>query len=350
MSSPLGTLVGTEVLLAVGRHPLAAAVTESLRERCHAPDRARLLVGVSGGADSTALLLLLRALSERATPPCAVPVALHVDHGLREDSAAEAEHVRRLCAELEVRCEVVRLDLGSSASDLASRARRGRYDALQRSAVTLGLDGVAVAHHAEDRLETMLQALCRGTGPQGMASPRWVRSLGDTTLLRPLLGCSRASLVGLCEQVRVPWLNDPTNERLDTPRGLLRAKVLDVLEERWPGAALRASAAADRFAVAADAIESELDLRFGPAERVEWPRASLIGLDVELLSAGLRRALLDRAPELDDALPATLLGRVARAVRDDDVQPRVFHLVAGWRVEVDGSTVRVVAGGHSEGG
>ena len=80
-------------LLEAGRDPLAATVSGALSSRCGVEPGSRLLVGFSGGPDSTALLLLLLALSEHASPPCARPEVLHVDHGLRDASADEEELV-----------------------------------------------------------------------------------------------------------------------------------------------------------------------------------------------------------------------------------------------------------------
>ena len=339
-----------EALLAAGRSSLAAEVADALRHRCGLEAGARILIGFSGGPDSTALLLLLLALSSRSEAACSRPTALHLDHGLRDESAREADHAMAICGMLGVDCEVIRLELDPDSSDLASRARDARYRALEQIAVQQGVDAVAVGHHAEDRLETMLQSLCRGAGPQGLASPRWQRSLGGTRLVRPLLGSSRAALVALCRKVGVPVVADPTNERLDTARGLLRGKVLDVLEERWPGSAIRASAAADRIASTAVLLERELDAIFGSPDLLEWPRHVLQGLDVEFISAGLRRSVLAHDSGLEDALSAGQLLQPARAASGDDRRPRVHQIGGGWAVAIDAGHVRVVPPDQSSAG
>ena len=340
----------SRALLQAGRDPLAAEVAGALESRCDIEPGARLLVGFSGGPDSTALLILLLALSEHATPPCGRPEVLHVDHGLRDASAEEAAHVLEMCRALDVSCSVVRLDLDAGSPDLSRRARDARYDALEARARELGCDAVVVAHHAEDRLESILQALCRGSGVKGLSSPRWTRALGATRLVRPLLGTSRSQLLEFCRRLDLPHVHDPTNERLDTARGLLRSGVMDILETRWPGAALRASAAADRAGAAAIALEQQLEILFGPSDRRSWTRDHLRGIELELIAAGLRRALTFRAPDRGDAIPASRLLQIARASADDVVHPRRFELPGGWIIEIDAARVELHESVHSEGG
>ena len=334
-----------QTLLHTGRHPLAAEVSTALLSRCGLRSGVRTVVGFSGGPDSTALLVLMRALSERQNPPCALPVAVHVDHGLRGESAREAEHAVAFCAALGVHCEVVSLQLERGCGNLAERARDARYEALERVARDHGVDAVCVAHHAEDRLESMLQALCRGSGVGGLTTPRWVRALGDTLLARPLLGISRELLKQLCVDLDLEVLEDPSNTRLDSARGYLRSEVLPALEERWPGAAVRASAAADRLQIAADALEDELERTFGAANQMCWARGCVRDLSAELLAAGFRRAMTDsdQSSEVDlkDRLPSSVLLKVARAVRDQSNQPRSFELAGGWRISVDAHEVRL---------
>jgi tRNA(Ile)-lysidine synthetase-like protein len=342
-------LDATRALLEAGRDPLAATVAQALSLRCEVAPGARLLVGFSGGPDSTALLLLLLALSERGSPACARPEVLHVDHGLRDASEQEADHVLATCRSLDVRCSVVRPKLDAEAPDLSRRARDARYLALESRARDGSFDAVVVAHHAEDRLESILQALCRGSGVRGLSSPRWSRPLGATRLVRPLLGSSRTQLVEFCLRLSLPHVLDPTNERLDTARGLLRSRVLDVLETRWPGAALRASAAADRAGAAAIALEDQLEIMFGPVGTRAWPRRELRGADVDFLAAGIRRAVTAEAPELADSLPASRLLEIACAASDEAVHPRRFELPGGWVIDIDSSELHLSERPHSVG-
>ena len=352
MTTIAPTLLDRSVLLLrAGRHPLASEVERALEHRCGLGAAAKTVLGFSGGPDSTTLLVLMCALSEREFPVCTRPIALHVDHGLRTESGQEAEHARAFCKALGVSCQVVKLDLDPDESNLANRARTARYQALEDAARTHGVQVVCVAHHAEDRLESMIQALCRGSGASGLASPRWIRELGSAKLVRPLLGTSRDHLRSFCNELELPCTEDPSNASLDTARGLLRSQVLPVLEERWPGAAIRASAAADRLEIAAEALERELAASFGPASSLAWQRETFRVPAVELGAAALRRAITAHDSELGidlkDRLPASLLLKVAAAAAGTEVKPRSFDLAGEWRIEIDVRDVRLVRGGST---
>ena len=124
---------------------------------------------------------------------------------------------------------------------------------------------------------------------------------------------------------------------------------MDVLETRWPGAALRASAAADRAAAAAIALENQLETLFGPVSGRSWTREHLRGIELELAAAGLHRALTLSTPDLADAFKASRLLEIAGAALDDEVQPRRYELPGGWAVEIDASWVRLHESDHSVG-
>lgn len=333
------------LLLAAGRDPLAAVVEDALVGRCGVSSGASLLLGFSGGVDSTALLVLLAALRTRPGSACGALTVLHLDHGLRPESSDEAIRAAALCDELGVPCEVVALDLDGHASDLAARARDHRYRALERCAVAGRHDAVVVAHQAEDRFETILQGLCRGAGAAGLTSPRWRRALGGTSLVRPLLETSRGALEAFCEGLGLAWLRDPTNERLDTARGLLRANVICVLEDRWPGASVRASMAADRLETAAAALDLQLEEVFGPESVRHWSRELLRGLEPGLLTAGLRRALVRSLGLSADGVSAERLLDIARACLDGEVRPRRFEFGDGVTVELDRTALRILESG-----
>ena len=266
---------------------------------------------------------------------------VHVDHGLRPESAAEADDVRRLGDRLEVPVEVHRVEVATGPGhNVAEAAREARYALLAEVAVRHGHDGILTAHHAEDRFETMVHALCRGAGVDGLAQPRWIRPLGTGTLMRPLLATSRTALREFCERVHLPFHDAAGNRDPGTARGFLRESVMPLLESRWPGAGLRASAAADRLAVAAEVLQQALEPHFGASHPLEWDRSSLRTLGPDLTAAGWRLVLLrltsDDAPRArEGGVGSTRLAEAARAACDDVVAPRSFDFGSGCVLRID---------------
>ena len=179
------------------------------------PD-AKLGIALSGGPDSLALLLLANAAL-----PGRVEAAT-VDHGLRSESAAEAEHAAGICAELGVPHETLRVEVADG--NLQSRARLARYRALADWAERRNVDTLCTAHHRDDQVETLLMRLNRGSGLSGLAGVRAAGLVPDSeiVLLRPLLGWSRARLEGVVEDSGFEAVQDPSNRDLAFDRVRMR--------------------------------------------------------------------------------------------------------------------------------
>lgn len=197
-------------------------------------------VAFSGGLDSSVLLHLLATLARReAVPPLS---AIHVQHGLQPVAAAWPEHCRQFCAALGIPLQVVAVQVAAQAS-VEQAARQARYAAfaehLQPDAVLFS------AQHRDDQAETLLFRLLRGAGVRGLAAMPVQRPLGRGALLRPLLDCSRAELLGYAEAHGLSWIEDPSNVDIRFSRNFLRQRVMPLLAERWPrvGVALARSAA-----------------------------------------------------------------------------------------------------------
>lgn len=176
--------------------------------------QARLGLAVSGGADSTALLLLaVDALPGRVE-------AVTVDHGLRPEAAAEAAHVADLCAKLHVPHATLPVEVGGG--NLQAEARRARYAAMARWIEDRGLAALATGHHADDQAETLLMRLNRGSGVAGLAGAR-ARGIVPGTriaLLRPLLDWRRVELDAIVRDAGIVAVADPSNgdDRFDRVR------------------------------------------------------------------------------------------------------------------------------------
>ena len=196
---------------------------------------ARLLVALSGGADSTALLAMLVGARKRLDLHLA---AVHVNHGIRgSESRADAEFCEALCRELNVDFYLRNVDAPAAANasheGIETVARRLRYDALREVRAQTHSAWIVLAHHRDDQAETVLMHLLRGCGGRGIGG--MAEFSGD--LYRPLLNVSKAELESFLLERGMCWREDSTNAVPDTPRNALRLNVLPLLEQSYPQAA-----------------------------------------------------------------------------------------------------------------
>lgn len=168
-----------------------------------------LLVAVSGGPDSVALLALLVEWAQAPGRP-----ALHaatVDHGLRAASGEEAEGVAALCRKLGVAHRILRWEGSKPGAGLQARARAARYGLLSDEAQRLGGAMLVTAHTLDDQAETLLMRMAHGSGPAGLAGMRERARKGAVTLARPLLSVPKARLVATAQARGLSFVTDPSN-------------------------------------------------------------------------------------------------------------------------------------------
>lgn len=194
-----------------------------------------VLVAVSGGADSVALLRALAAI--RLAGPGRLVVA-HFNHRLRgAESDADEQFVVELCRMLGLACEVGRAEasLAAASSDgVEAAARQARYDFLQAAAERLGARYVVTAHTADDQAETILHRIVRGVGLAGLAGMPRSRSMGPAVaLLRPMLGLRRADVLAYVAELRQPYCEDASNLDHGYTRNRLRHHLLPLLAEQY---------------------------------------------------------------------------------------------------------------------
>jgi tRNA(Ile)-lysidine synthase len=169
-----------------------------------------IVLGVSGGPDSVAMMLLAAEWARGRTAPPPLYVAT-VDHGLREDSRGEAEMVARWAAGLALPHALLVWDGVKPKSRIQERAREARYELLFDYAARIGADHVMTAHHADDQAETILFRLLRGTGVSGLSGMASSSERRGLVLARPLLAHAKADLAALCESRAHPFFDDPSN-------------------------------------------------------------------------------------------------------------------------------------------
>ena len=274
---------------------LVAAVDRVLRATGMPPRSSTLVVGVSGGADSVALVDALASLRRRRGFRV---LAAHLDHGLRPGSADDAAFCAELCRSLDVPLRVDRADVRARAArergGLEQAARRERYAFLRRVKEEEGAVAIAVAHTRDDQAETLLLRLLRGAGATGLGGMR-PRS---RDVLRPLLAVSRGEVLAQLRERGLAWREDPSNDDLDHRRNRVRHELIPYLEERF-NPAIRASLARTASLLADEAahVRREAETLLATISREEdgallLGRPALADAPAAVARAAIRQALL----------------------------------------------------------
>ena len=192
-----------------------------------------MLVGVSGGSDSVALLRALLELSR--TSDFGVAAVAHFNHRLRETAARDEAFCRELARTLDLPFVTESADVAAHAAaeklSIEDAARRLRYDFLERSANDVGATRVAVGHTLDDQAETVLLKLMRGAGPGGLGGVYPRRGI----VIRPLIETSRDDLRAWLSSLGQPWVDDETNADVSNPRNRVRHRVLPELDAAYGG-------------------------------------------------------------------------------------------------------------------
>lgn len=282
-----------------------------------------LVVGVSGGLDSIALLHALALLPEVRLRGLR---ALHVHHGLHADADAWREHCAAVCAQLQVPFRSVHVEVTRSGEGLEAAARHARHAAFVDE---LAADEVLVlAHHRDDQAETFLLRALRGSGVDGLGGIRPWRRFGNGWLWRPLLDRTRAELRAYAELHGLHWVEDPSNSDVRFDRNFLRAQVLPLLRTRWPHADAALAAAAALCAEADELLSAE-DARQLAQARTADPHVLMRDVMMGMPAARRARVLRLWIQELGlPPLPAEGVVRIEAEILParPDADPR-FH----WR-------------------
>ncbi|MDD5389690.1 MAG: tRNA lysidine(34) synthetase TilS [Gallionellaceae bacterium] len=231
--------------MSLRHHDLSARVACFLRR--HPPGQ-RLAIGYSGGLDSTVLLHLFAGLRGEFAFHL---FAVHVHHGLSPQADAWAAHCRRQCADLEVPLRVERVEVHRAGQGLEAAAREARY----RVFAALDVDALALAQQRDDQAETVLLQLLRGAGMKGLAAMPEARALGSLKLLRPLLDVPREEIEAYARARGWSWVDDESNADIALRRNAARHRLMPILEDLFPGAAVTLAQAAAQFAESAALLD-----------------------------------------------------------------------------------------------
>lgn len=230
---------------------LATLVRRTLLRDCELKRGAGLVLGVSGGPDSMALLAVMAELG----PVMGLRLlACGVDHGLRAEAAAELELARGTAERLGVPFVTKHVTL-PGRSNLQALAREARYAALEACAQEHALDYIVTAHHREDRAETVLLRLLRGAGPEGLRvlPPR----LGNR--LRPMIFASKTQIGNYLTRREIAFASDPSNTNPRFLRARVRHELLPLLRDLSPGIVEHLNNLADELAKPALPVVHDAD-------------------------------------------------------------------------------------------
>jgi len=343
--------------------PFVGKLSRSLRRRCGVGEGDRLVVAVSGGADSTALLRGLAALAGRRRWRLELVVG-HVNHHLRETADEDAAFVQALAAELGLSyCErdiapgandETRSDGGGDAAEggetnLEAKARRLRYTALAEIAQQVQAHFVVTAHHGDDQLETLLMRFMLGSSGRWLRGIAWRRAWQGSgepmPLIRPMLDATHAEATQFLEAIGQSWCEDATNQDRARWRARLRRQVLPVLRDMQPDVAQKATEAADHFRELHTLLRRQAQQ--ARCRAVETSQSSEAGADIWRVD----RAVAERLPRLTldtvlrdllieagvprDRLSKQTLRPMVDATRDGKGGCRRFDLPGGVTASLD---------------
>lgn len=289
---------------------------------------APLLVMLSGGRDSVCML----DLAVRVRGGGAVS-ALHVDYGLREESAEDARFCARLCARLGVALEVERPRRCERAGNLQAWAREVRYAAAGRLAEASGAT-ILTGHTADDQVETVLYRLASSPGRRALLGMRPL----EGRLARPLLGTSRGEVTAYCQARGLEWRDDAGNEGDAFARNRIRRGLIPELERVHPAAKENVLRTAALLRAEAELLDSLVDAELAGGEDVE-PGAIAHRRFAELHPA-LRRLVLQRLADEAAGRPVAGAARFAEQVAGLSRGGSTLDLGNGVRAVLESGVLR----------
>ncbi len=301
------------------------------------PRESAVLVALSGGADSVALLHLMARLAERDGFRLE---AAHLNHGIRGEEAARDEaFCLELTKKMGIPCEIGHADVPAlaqaSGRSLETEAREARYAFLEAVMKQRGIGILLTAHHADDQLETVLFRMSRGTGLTGLCGIPSQRPLAAGMLCRPLLPFGKKEILAYCREAGLPFVTDSTNLQADSSRNRIRLEVVPALERVSgdpQGNVTRMT----------EALQWDRDLLDGLADRFYEENRTPVGLRAQ--------ALREAHPAIRRRAMARLFGDGAESVHLEAAQALLDRshtggsvaLPGGRRAALQGNTLSVL--------
>ena len=298
---------------------VAAAIAPAISPGAH------LVLGLSGGLDSVALLCALAGLASSLRFSLR---AVHVNHAISPNAGRWAEFCAELCARRGVPLEVAPVDIGPYRGlGLEGAARKARYEVFAR----VDADFVVLAQHRDDQAETLLLRLLRGSGLRGLAAMPPLRSLAGTRakLLRPLLDVPRAEIAAYAQAHGLEWIEDESNADTVRRRNFLRHEILPALEKRSPAARAAVARAAANLGEARELLDA-----LGQSDLESCADGDAVAIPALVRLGGARaknvlRHWCDR--EGVEPLSAARLAELLRQLQESRVDAQASIAAEKWR-------------------
>lgn len=255
-----------------------------------------ILAGVSGGADSVCLLILLRELQKKVDFSFEV---VHVEHGIRgEESKGDAKYVQDLCKKFQLVCHTVEVDVPAYSKHtgigIEEAARILRYQVFVNIALEKGAK-VALAHHQEDNAETILFQMIRGSSLTGLCGMQPVRKDGNGVFfIRPLLFFCREEIESYLKTKGVEWREDSTNVDLNYSRNFLRSEVIPKMTQINAQAVVHMNQVASHLSEVKEYLDIETETKWSEIAKVD-DRITLQVPSLLRLNSVLQRQLVYKA-------------------------------------------------------
>lgn len=259
------------------------------------PQDTPVLLALSGGADSRALLSLLCEYCRTSGAPL---YAAHVNHMIRgEDAVRDRDFCRGICRDMGVECFTLDCDVPAIARErgigIEQAAREVRYEFFERLMREHSIPILATAHNADDVLETLIFNMTRGAGLRGMSSIPEARELGYGILIRPLLHAAKDDIIEYCRQNKLDFVTDATNADDAYSRNYIRLHVIPHLKQLNSGVLVNTSRLCAAARLDEDFIQSQVDRYFDCAADNANALSSLRTLHPALLTRVLARLYFD---------------------------------------------------------
>ena len=266
----------------------------------------RIVVGLSGGVDSSVLCHWLANYFKSASPKIPI-IALHINHGLSAHAGSWQMAVMDFCRALGIECLCEQVTVDNCGQGIEAAARDARYSAFKRH-LKPG-DALALGHHLQDQAETVIFRLMRGAGVDGLAAMAEFSEREGLKLWRPLLNTSKDEILNYARTHHLRWVEDDSNSSDDFSRNFIRNNVLPLLQSQWPKAAAQLAQMAKIAAETKELNRLLVDDHWPSLE----PRPERWGHSIAIA------ALMAKAPPLRAALLRYWLG-------DKGVTPEQVHL------------------------